>query len=112
MQPKSLKYILDIESAIGEIETVVERCGNSFERFDNDPLAVRSMERLLEIIGEAIGKLLDTDSNINVPDSQRIISLRNRLAHAYDSIINSTLWAIALNRVPKLKEDLAKLRRG
>ena len=110
MQPKTLKYILDIERAIFEIEAVLERCQRKFEIFDNDAMAIRSMERLLEIIGEAMGKLLASDPTINITDSNRIISLRNRLAHAYDSIVNSVLWAIAIRNVPKLKEELSSLR--
>jgi len=110
MRPKTLKYVLDIESAIYEIEVVVERCGRNYGNFDKDPMAIRSMERLLEIIGEAMGKLLETDPTIEIKDSKRIVSLRNRLAHAYDSIVNSVLWGIAIKSVPKLKEDLKRLR--
>ena len=110
MQPKSKKYILDIESAIEEIDDLKALCENNFNVFESNPLAVRSLERLLEIIGEATKKLLEADSSIIIEHSDRIVSLRNRLAHAYDSIDNSVIWAIAIRNVPKMKEELKKIR--
>lgn len=111
MQPKALKHILDIESAIREIEAIVLHCNANFERFEKEPMAIRSLERLLEIIGEAIKKLLNTDHNLQIEHAHRIIALRNRLAHAYDSIENAIIWAIAIKNIPKLKNELEALRR-
>ena len=51
MQPKILKYLLDIESIISEIETVKERIGNDFYEFKKDIILQRATERELEIIG-------------------------------------------------------------
>ena len=109
MPPKTKKYILDIESAIEEIEALVLLCEKQYLRFENNPLAIRSLERLLEIIGEAMKKALDSDTSFEITNSQRIISLRNRLAHAYDSIQLSIIWSIALKDIPKLKAELAQL---
>jgi len=78
MQPKTKKYILDIESANGEIE--------------------------------ATKKALDSNNSLVIANSQRIISLRNRLAHAYDSIQLSIIWSIAIKDEPKLKKELEQLR--
>lgn len=109
MQPRAKKYILDIESAISEIENLIGKCDRSFKKFEENPLAIRSLERLLEIVGEATKKAMEVDSTLNIPHSVRIISLRNRLAHAYDSIQLSVIWSIALKDIPKLKDDLEKL---
>lgn len=109
MQPKTKKYVLDIESAVEEIENLISQCDNNFEVFQNNPLAIRSLERLLEIVGEAVKKMLESDSTLQVEHSDRIISLRNRLAHAYDSIELPVIWAIALKHVPQLKKELSKL---
>ncbi|WP_373519206.1 DUF86 domain-containing protein [Pricia sp.] len=110
MQPKTKKYVLDIESAIDEIEDLVALCEKQYVKFENNPLAIRSLERLLEIIGEATKKALESNTSLVIANSQRIISLRNRLAHAYDSIQLSVLWSIALKDVPKLKEELERLK--
>lgn len=109
MQPRAKKYALDILSAIAEIEFLVGECGGDYVQFQNNPLAIRSLERLLEIVGEATHKLLKSDNTIVLAHSQRIISLRNRLAHAYDSIELSILWGIALKNIPELKKDLMGL---
>jgi uncharacterized protein with HEPN domain len=109
MQLKSKKYILDIQSAIDEIETVITFCEGDFAKFENNFLAIRTTERLLEIIGEALKKLLESDSTIVIGQSPRIISLRNRLAHAYDSIISSVIWSIIIKNIPQLKEEISKL---
>lgn len=110
MQPKAKKYILDIESGIAEIEELIEICDTSFKKFEENPLAIRSLERLLEIIGEATKKATGIDGSLRIPHSDRIISLRNRLVHAYDSIQLSIIWSIALKDVPKLKAELDKLK--
>lgn len=110
MQPKAKKYVLDIEGAIVEIENLLAVCENNYIKFEKNPLAIRSLERLLEIIGEATKKAIDVDSSLHIPHSTRIISLRNRLAHAYDSIQLSIIWSIALKDVPKLKAELENLK--
>jgi len=110
MQPKSKKHLLDIESAIEEIEAVVALCKSNFNVFESNFLAIRSLERLLEIVGEATKRLLESDETIAIEHSDRIVSLRNRLAHAYDSIEISVIWGIAIKNVPKLKEELSKLK--
>lgn len=112
MQPKTKKYILDIESAIAEIEYLVLLCEKKYVKFENNPLAIRSLERLLEIIGEATKKALDSKTSLVIANSQRIISMRNRLAHAYDSIQLSIIWSIAIKDIPKLKEELEQLKQN
>jgi len=109
MQPKTKKYILDIESAIEEIENLIRLCEGNFKNFEKNPLVIRSLERLLEIIGEATKKAIYVDNSLRIPHSTRIISLRNRFAHAYDSIQLSVIWAIAIRDVPKLKVELDTL---
>ena len=109
MQPKVLKYILDIESCIEEIDQLLVRYDYNYLKFEKDFLAIRSLERLLEIIGEATKNLLEVDVNIKITNSQRIISLRNRLAHAYDNIQSDILWSIAIKDIPKLKEEILNI---
>jgi uncharacterized protein with HEPN domain len=56
MRHKVLKYILDIESIITEIETIKNRLNNDFNQFSKDVIMQRAVERDLEIIGEAVRK--------------------------------------------------------
>jgi uncharacterized protein with HEPN domain len=105
-----LKYILDIESVILEIEQVIHSCENNYDLFAKNFMAIRTLERDLEIIGEAMNKMTKADSSIKIEHAASIISLRNYLAHAYDSIEISVIWSIAVKHVPELKKELAELK--
>ncbi|MCF8277237.1 MAG: DUF86 domain-containing protein [Flavobacteriales bacterium] len=110
--PRSLvlKYILDIESVIEEIEQVITLCDSNYETFTQNFMAIRTLERNLEIIGEAVSKMRKADPSISIQHSDSIISLRNYLAHAYDSIEISVIWSIAVKHVPALKQELRLLK--
>jgi uncharacterized protein with HEPN domain len=92
MQPKLLKYILDIESIIQEIEKVKQLTENNFNTFRSEILYQRAIERDLEIIGEAIRKMIEIDPNIQISSAKNIIGLRNIISHAYDSVEPELLW--------------------
>lgn len=72
---------------------------------------VRAIERLLEITGEAVRKLIDTDPKIVLPNSSKIIGLRNIISHAYDSVDDELLWSIIQKNVPELKLNVQVLKR-
>ena len=88
---KPLKFILDIESIISEMEHIISRVNNDFTVFENDPVAIRAIERHFEIIGEATRKLMDIDSTIKLENASNIIGLRNLIAHSYDTVDNEML---------------------
>lgn len=54
MNPKALKYILDIGSVIDEIELIQVEINNDFNTFKTNLMAKRALERELEIIGEKL----------------------------------------------------------
>ncbi|MBK6525258.1 MAG: DUF86 domain-containing protein [Crocinitomicaceae bacterium] len=110
MQPKVLKYLLDIESVISEIETIKARIGNDFNVFTKDVIMQRALERELEIIGEAVRKLIELQPDIQISSSKKIIGLRNIISHAYDSIEPELIWGIIQRDVVKLSEEIQKLK--
>jgi uncharacterized protein with HEPN domain len=71
----------------------------------------RAIERDLEIIGEAINRIITKDSSFvdKITDSRAIIGLRNQVIHAYDSISDENIWAILINHLPKLKSEINAL---
>ncbi len=74
MQPKLLKYILvDIESVIEEIESIKEKAQNNFNNFSDDIILQRAVERDLEIIGEAIRKMIEVNPNVQISAFKNII---------------------------------------
>jgi uncharacterized protein with HEPN domain len=110
MQPRILKYILDIESIIKEIELIKQNCENNFHNFCDNIIYQRAIERNLEIIGEAIRKVLELNPTIQISGTKNIIGLRNIISHAYDSIEPEMLWGIIQKNIPVLGEEIKKLR--
>ena len=110
MQLKVLKYLLDIESVIQEIESIKSKTENNFNTFKADIILQRAVERDLEIIGEAIRKILEEDPNIQISSSKNIIGLRNIISHAYDSVEPEMIWGIIQNNVPILSDEIKRLK--
>jgi uncharacterized protein with HEPN domain len=109
MQHKILKYLLDIESVIIEIEHIKTKSENNFTNFKSDIILQRAIERDLEIIGEAIRKILEIEPNIQITASKNIIGLRNIL-HAYDSIEPEMIWGIIQKNIPILSVEIKKIK--
>jgi len=108
MQLKIQKYLYDIQVSIDSIhEYLGEHC--KFNDYMASKQLRRSVERELEIIGEAVNKILQLDDDIPIDNSRKIIGLRNQIIHAYDNVNNETVWGIIINHLPKLKEDVDKL---
>ncbi|ADR22906.1 DUF86 domain-containing protein [Marivirga tractuosa] len=110
MQPKLLKYILDIESVIEEIESIKQKTQNDFNNFSNDIILQRAIERDLEIIGEAIRKIIDINPDVQITASKNIIGLRNIISHAYDSVEPEMLWGIIQRNDPVLADEIRILK--
>ena len=110
MQHKVLKYILDIESIISEIDIVKSRTNNDFTIFQKDKILRRAIERDLEIIGEAIRKVVEIQPDIQISSTKKIIGLRNIISHAYDSVEPELIWAIIQRDIPVLYDELQKLK--
>jgi len=54
-------------------------------------LVRRAVERELEIIGEAMNRILNLDNSIEIEHSRRIVDLRNRVIHGYDKVDNGVI---------------------
>lgn len=110
MNAKALKYILDIESILSEIVEIKLRVENNFHNYQKDFVVKRAVERDLEIIGEAVKKLVELDPSIQLSSTKKIIGLRNMISHAYDSIEDELIWAIIQKDIPVLQNEIKKLR--
>jgi uncharacterized protein with HEPN domain len=102
-----LKYLFDIHSSIETLQIHL-RLINDFNAFRDNITIKRAVERELEIIGEAVKRIIDTDSNIEITESRKIIALRNRIIHGYDSIDDAVIWNVILTNIPTLKEEIEK----
>ena len=78
-----------------------------FEVYRNDIKTKRAVERDIEIIGEAVNRILKKDSKFQLDNAQKIIGTRNIIAHGYDNVSDDLIWSIIINHLPKLKEEIS-----
>ena len=108
MKPEIKTWLEDINRSIDEIyEFLPEK--RDFLIFDKDLKAKKAVERNLEIIGEALNRILKDDPGINITDSRKIVDTRNRIIHGYDSVTSDILWLIVTKSLPVLKKEIEKL---
>lgn len=106
------KYLYDMLLAISEIEMAEERFGRQYEIFENDVIFRKFVERNIEILGEAMNRILKINSEIEITSARKIVDTRNYVIHAYDSLKPDILWAIVINHIPRLKADIQRLVEG
>lgn len=106
MDEKILKSLFDIKLAIEEIDSFLINEDKTFLNYSNNILLKRGIERNLEIIGEAVNRILKENSNFEITNARRIIGLRNQIIHAYDSISDENIWSIIINHLPNLKIEI------
>lgn len=102
-------WLYDILQSIGEIESYFEDRPKRFDEYVKDTRTKRAVERDIEIIGEAVNRILKNDNDFELVNAQRIIGARNRIAHGYDKISDDLIWSIVMNHLPKLKDEIFKI---
>lgn len=108
MDERILKWLFDIHNAITEIESYFIDHPKNFEHYKSNTLLKRAIERDIEIIGEAINRIVKRDENFPIKYSRKIVSLGNQIIHAYDNISDEIIWAIVLKHIPALKEGITR----
>ena len=103
------KYLYDILQAISEIEMAQERFGRMYDTFENDVVFRKFVERNIEIIGEAMNRVLKIQPEIGITSARKIVDTHNYVIHAYDSLKPDILWAIVINHIPRLKTEICQL---
>lgn len=99
-------WLYDILQSIKEIDSYFDDKPKIFEVYSKDIRTKRAVERNIEIIGEAINRILRKDENFEIENAQKIIGTRNRIAHGYDKISDDLIWSIVINHLPKLKDEI------
>ena len=64
------------------------------------------VERGIEIIAEALKRILLADQNIPITNTQKIIATRNKITYEYDVIDNYQLYIIVTKYLPILKTEV------
>ncbi len=103
------KLLLDALSASREIESYIAEA--SYEQLQSDRSLQLILERLYEIVGEALNQAEESDPTLRqrVPEVGDIIGMRNRIAHGYWEVSYRILWDTAIDKVPALAEHLERM---
>jgi uncharacterized protein with HEPN domain len=109
MDERILKWLYDIHQAITEIDVYFSDHPKDFNYYKSNVLLKRAIERDLEIIGEAINRILKTDPEFRIENAKRIVGLRNQIIHGYDNISDENIWAIVSKHLPLLKLEISAL---
>ncbi|MFV8369217.1 DUF86 domain-containing protein [Flavobacterium sp. LB2R40] len=102
-------WLYDILSSINEIESYFIDLPKEFKVYENDLRTKRAVERNIEIIGEAMNRILKEDSEIIISNSRKIVDVRNRIIHGYDSVSDDVVWGIVIRHLPILQKEVEKM---
>ena len=102
-------WLFDILGSINEIEGYYVETPKIFEIYQNDLRTKRAVERNIEIIGEAMSRILKVESKIEISNSRKIVDVRNRIIHGYDSVSDDVIWGIVIRNLPVLQKEVEKL---
>lgn len=108
MESEIRVWLSDIKEAIEEIEGFLPKEKN-FKAFQKDIKTKRAVERNVEIIGEAVNRILKEKPDVPLQNARKIVDTRNRIIHGYDSVSEDILWAIVIRHLPLLKKEVEKL---
>jgi len=108
-EDKVFKWLLDIQSAIVEVENFMLSNRDGFNGLQQNTMFKRALERNIEIIGEAVNRILLLEPDISISSARRIVDARNFIIHEYEKVSDEVLWAIAVRHIPLLKVEVEKL---
>lgn len=103
------KSLTDILDSISNIELFCATRPKEFQAFSKDICFKSAVHWEVAVIGEAMNRILKIDPNIPITSARRIVNTRNFLIHGYDSLKEDLIWAIVVNHIPLLKEEVSKL---
>ena len=108
MKHEIYTWLEDINIAIVQIHDFLPS-NIKYSDFEGDIKTQKAIERNIEIIGEALNRILKVSPDIAISDSRKIVDTRNRIIHGYDSITPDILWLIIKRSLPVLQEEVSKL---
>ena len=105
MKRQAIKRLLDAAQAIDAIERFTR--GKTLETYLNSELLQAAVERKFDILGEALKKACEEEHSLTetIPDLRAVISMRNRIIHAYDAVDQFILSDAVHEDVTQLKQD-------
>ena len=106
--PRTLRQIAD---ACSFVLSVTEE--KSLEDYTGERLLRQAVERNLQIIGEAVGRLRrdDPETLARLSEYERIVGFRNVLVHGYDLVDDGIVWNTIRTNLPLLLSEVEGLQR-
>ena len=108
MKHEIYTWLEDINIAIKQIYDFLP-ADFKYSDFEGDLKTQKAIERNIEIIGEALNRILRVSPEISISDSRKIVDTRNRIIHGYDSITPDILWLIIKRSLPTLQNEVSEL---
>lgn len=102
-------WLYDILNAINEIESFFADRPKDFTVYQNDIRTKRAVERNIEIIGEAMNRILNRNANVEFSNARNIVNTRNRIIHGYDTVSDDIIWSIVIKHLPTLETEIRNL---
>ncbi len=106
--PRTLGQIRDAASFVLSVTD-----GKMLADYSGDRLLRQGVERNLEIIGEAVGRLRrDAPETVGcLSEHERIVAFRNVLIHGYDLVDDELVWDTIKTKLPILLSEVEELLR-
>ena len=109
MDNEILTWLFDIDLAITEIDSFFEEENKKYANYQKDLKTKRAVERNLEIIGEAVKRILSSGKNIKLTNARKIVDTRNRIIHGYDTVSEEIIWSIITRDLSRLEKEVKSL---
>lgn len=106
MNERLARRLFDAQRAALKVEDLTRE--QTFADYEASELIRLADERLLEIVGEALGAALRENPELEsrYPDFRRAVNLRNRIIHGYDDVNDPAIWDIVQTNIPPLGVQL------
>ena len=102
-------WLYDILNAINEIDCFFLDTPKDFQHYKADLRTKRAVERNIEIIGEAMNRILKKNDSFQISNSRKLVDVRNRIIHGYDSVSDEIIWGIVMRHLPVLQKEVEQL---
>lgn len=109
MDRKIKKSLYDILQCVEEVESYFDSVPRRFDYYQDNALLRSAIHMNISIIGEATNRILKIDPTIAISNAKQIVGTRNYLIHGYDSLRLEMIWAIVINDLPKLKQEILSI---
>jgi uncharacterized protein with HEPN domain len=109
MTDKTPKLLVDALGAIASAQEFVQT--TSLDQYLADKMRRSAVERQLEILGEAAGRLARLNPALLqvAPDLKLAIDLRNRIIHGYDGVDDEIVYFTVTEDLAILQSALAQM---